>query len=106
MGSNWLEVARGILSFTNALRMPLILMPLHTLAPGPQPAPPKMVGFNVKFNSSGSYDHFFGIQFCLQKHLETLVSTFLNWNDGSAGISLLFWWLNPIKHDSKPNEKH
>ena len=27
------QVARGILSFTNALRMPLILMPLHTLEP-------------------------------------------------------------------------
>ena len=26
-----MELARGVLSFTNALRMPLILMPLHSL---------------------------------------------------------------------------
>ncbi|CAJ1408014.1 unnamed protein product [Effrenium voratum] len=30
-GDSAMEVARGVLSFTNALRMPLILMPLHTL---------------------------------------------------------------------------
>lgn len=30
-GDYVMEVARGILGFTNALRMPLILMPLHTL---------------------------------------------------------------------------
>eukprot|EP00434_Breviolum_minutum_P009123 symbB.v1.2.008036.t1/scaffold490.1/size198488/7 len=30
-GDSMMEVARGILSFTNALRMPLILMPLHSL---------------------------------------------------------------------------
>lgn len=30
-GDYMMEVARGILSFTNALRMPLILMPLHSL---------------------------------------------------------------------------
>ena len=30
-GNSVMELARGVLSFTNALRMPLILMPLHSL---------------------------------------------------------------------------
>ncbi|CAE7668782.1 AVT6B [Symbiodinium sp. CCMP2592] len=30
-GNSIMELARGVLSFTNALRMPLILMPLHSL---------------------------------------------------------------------------